>query len=242
MRWAVLGFAVGFGGMLLAAIVPMCVEAISRRSFYEHRKATKGNPSAGAGDDPHAGGSAVAYPGAGLSVLSTSARIRSSSAFMAAGGAVLHWPIEAPIPVIGGKTGPVVGWRIWGVGPEGRLRSMNIPYSWPAGPGRAQCLYSVATHREPPPVLACGCGFYAMSSPDDAIRLRPEFPMTVAGVVLGWGRVIVHETGWRSEWAQIAALLIPPWGTTPIHEALARSYRVPLMTQDQAEMWVKEWE
>lgn len=107
---------------------------------------------------------------------------------------------------------PVRGWRAWGLcsptqAPAWQLTSIaQIGWTWPARqPARASC-------RECPqaPRWACSCGLHAFR---DAPSLREVWmpdPLgdapAVMGQVLGWGRVVEHERGWRAERAYPVSL------------------------------------
>lgn len=59
-----------------------------------------------------------------------------------------------------------------------------------------------------PPNDECGCGFYAYFTPEH--WENPEHIRLVHGVIKGYGRTLLGSKGFRSEKAEIAALLIPP--------------------------------
>jgi hypothetical protein len=99
-------------------------------------------------------------------------------------------------------TQPLIGYRRWRGSPDGWLRPLSF---WGAligplqpGPNAAFCVHGCSRRGR----LLCTCGFYAWSSP-------PTERLAVQGVIAGWGRVTVHEHGWRAEKAQILALIDP---------------------------------
>lgn len=89
------------------------------------------------------------------------------------------------------------------------------------------------SHR--PPEWACWCGLYAALDVDRAVEVaqRNRGSRCVIGVVAGWGRVLVHEHGWRSQFATPAALL-QCWALSPLQRRLVRRaadrYGVPVLT------------
>lgn len=85
------------------------------------------------------------------------------------------------------------------------------------------------------PGAECGCGFYAYHEPVlpsaggfagggyvtmgtatygySPAPVTPE-PTKIVGAIAGWGKMEVHETGWRSEMAEVIALGIPDLALT----------------------------
>jgi hypothetical protein len=98
---------------------------------------------------------------------------------------------------------PVVGFRRWLLR-EGRVASPRTREPWTPEPLRARC--PVAGHAAPAP--DCTCGIYA------ALRPAPRWDVDpwgfVAGAVVLWGRLEVHRSGVRGEYAQAVLLAIPP--------------------------------
>ncbi len=112
---------------------------------------------------------------------------------------------------------PVVGFRLcrveldesgepWltgiGSGSDYRWRpGRNKATCRPMGAGRARKAHRV-------PGRYCGCGLYACTDPAALIRTvgpQTDDDLTLAGVI-GGGRVIVHERGWRAEYAKVVAI------------------------------------
>ncbi len=102
-----------------------------------------------------------------------------------------------------------------------------------------------------PPEWACSCGIYAALDLDRALEVaqRSRGRRCVVGVVAGWGRVLLHEHGWRSQYAAPAALL-QCWVLSPLQRRLIRKlagrYGLPVLTvrsdleayrQDVAAWW-----
>lgn len=53
------------------------------------------------------------------------------------------------------------------------------------------------------------CGIYAHNDPCEVPGMGVPHSQQVHGVVRGWGKVVLHQKGWRAAVAQIAALLDP---------------------------------
>ncbi len=106
--------------------------------------------------------------------------------------------------------GKVLGFRQWTLDGH-RLRPMvsSLPFSWRLGPNQAQCLRphinpnaaaGRSEHAAPHP--SCECGLYAYHEPSS----RPPEGDTVTGAVLAWGRIEVHRSGFRAEYAEPVVL------------------------------------
>ena len=109
---------------------------------------------------------------------------------------------QLPIVKLADADAPLVGFRSWKRG-KTRLRSYFKDVAWnAAGPTKAMC--DLHAHHQAP-ALRCTCGMYACHSLRDA-ALHLHDPDFVAGAVLGWGRVFLHENGWRAEYAQVLCL------------------------------------
>lgn len=142
---------------------------------------------------------------------------------------------------------PVQGWRIWkvlkGSGPP-QLRSLNGALWYPGERHAARCSPS-STHGPRPkdplnhatPESACRCGVYAAGSQRDAEELALFFmergeAMVALGRVALWGKVVVHEKGYRAQFAYPSLLtLIARENAEPkLREAISylKSFDVPL--------------
>ena len=131
--------------------------------------------------------------------------------------------------------GRIEGIRAWSLSDDLELRGRGIGSSeaWAAdgAPTQAVCLDS--NHRAPR--SGCECGLYALH-PQARISEWVESFMTdgVAGVVEAWGRIELHEVGFRAEFArpkllfEPAAHLISSKELTGIH-AVAHRYGVPVV-------------
>jgi len=129
------------------------------------------------------------------------------------------------------------GWRAWQVvdGRDGPvLLSWAHATEWPARRAlEARC------NRHGRPAAHHSCGVYAFSDREPALAYaephpggpqlfvhRPERALAIAvGVVSGWGRVIRHARGWRSQFAYPYDLYLPA-GDRGLALALADRYAV----------------
>ena len=144
--------------------------------------------------------------------------------------------------------GHVTGWREWTLMHSGHLVSWGVGQSvW------TDEMEMFCTTREvcKTPQEDHGCGLYAYNDPAMVDTLLPGMPgfsswgtfgttgtgMTVAGIVQGWGEVIVHCDGFRSQYARIVALVVPPKGAdVPAIQRMARLYNARLFSsRDEAE-------
>ena len=129
----------------------------------------------------------------------------------------------------------VVGFRRWRI-EDGLLRSTGAGQAiWDPGVTVAECetgtdkasgdmiVYGdVEPTIHPAPAPDCGCGLYAYHDP--GIRERDqmglgfarlaaslgghELPVEIAGAVAAWGRIEIHEDGFRAERARVVALAL----------------------------------
>ena len=108
---------------------------------------------------------------------------------------------------------PIRAWRVWAGSAMGdgtvELRSLTDAARrthWPVGEAlQARCMRG----RHPAPSAECSCGIYAHRSRGAALAHARATPGSIVGEVELWGRVIEHEHGYRSEYAQIRALWVP---------------------------------
>lgn len=114
--------------------------------------------------------------------------------------AVLSGRKRKPVPL----ENPLIGVRGFHMGADGVLDSITRRGSWTPGKNTAVCTeYAYASHETPG--HRCHCGFNAYHSLKD-LR-NSDYPYAVAAIVRGWGRGRLHPDGWRSEHAEILALI-----------------------------------
>jgi hypothetical protein len=145
-------------------------------------------------------------------------------------------------------TQKVIGFRQWPYvsrGEETGLKSAGMgDYFWKPGPNLATCLKTKSSRygQIPTPCLPvanpfCECGFYALHRLEAATHYQG-----VTGIVLGWGRISVHDSGWRSQWVEILALINTEGGKPDaILRSAAEQYGVPILSKDIAKEYAKEF-
>ncbi len=115
--------------------------------------------------------------------------------------------------------GEIHGLRRWSLRLKGgnlRLASSFNDFSWePRGaPTVAACGAGWLRRLHRSPGHRCGCGLYALHpSPKSASEVFTVedghgLPAEIAGLVEAWGRVEVHETGFRAQFARPVALIL----------------------------------
>lgn len=151
---------------------------------------------------------------------------------------------EEELPLIAGK---VHGLRSWSIEFDAGRASLSGPYSdvnWERGgaPTKAVCTDGHWPHAHDPPGKWCNCGLYALHpNPESAVQLMQGsnegvWPAEICGVVEAWGRVEVHESGFRAEFARPYALCVrravvgTDWGN--LVERLARSHGAEVIVVD----------
>jgi hypothetical protein len=85
---------------------------------------------------------------------------------------------------------------------------------WTPGVNTAVCKKSVylVTHKDGPPAHECECGLYSYYVPK-----YTGAQQVLWAIVTSWGKMEVHETGMRSEFMKVEALLVPRWDELPVH-------------------------
>jgi hypothetical protein len=105
------------------------------------------------------------------------------------------------------RSGATLGWRFWEVcwtDQGGAVLTSPVRNdAWHPGAHLARCASCPRS-----PQLGCGCGLYAYGSLGDALPNWPTDCSRVLGLVRGWGKVVLHERGWRSELAQPLLLVL----------------------------------
>lgn len=139
-------------------------------------------------------------------------------------------PQPKPDPFQVNLVQPLVGWKAWHIR-KGRLHSQLRGGLWvPGRPFQAVCRFAKCLRT---PGANCTCGIYATN---DFQQVR-EFLNTgeACGVVLGWGRYIRAENGWRCEYAYPARILI---ARDSLHDLeKLKEYRVPLYVMEPLRLY-----
>lgn len=132
---------------------------------------------------------------------------------------------------------PLIGYRVWTVTPDHRLRALSMGTFWtPYQREEARHASSTWFSNADPPVddtacfrsgLCANCGIYALKSMDDAIAMMSDLlsPFAyVVGRVALWGRVVVHTHGYRAQYAYPQTILGAQDCDGP---AIAANYGIP---------------
>ena len=137
----------------------------------------------------------------------------------------------------------VVAFRSWRLAGE-RLMSPFIPCRWEGREIHATCFdanrrlqrgvgWLDAPHASPHE--ACQCGIYAYHTPGPRSWFGEAY--WCEGVVSAWGRLVVHEDGFRAEHARVEAVAVPSsaaYGAAAVRAAAER-LGVPLIAHDELE-------
>ncbi len=142
--------------------------------------------------------------------------------------------------------GVIHGVRVWHVDEHSLLRGIGYggPLAWsPDGePTSAHCLGGA--HRAPDP--ECDCGLYAYH-PDSLTHEHIRGPHTtlLTGVIEAWGRIELHEDGFRAQYARPVVVFEPAFHLAALDQlanlaAVSRRYGAPIVAMPKAEH-AKEW-
>jgi hypothetical protein len=134
---------------------------------------------------------------------------------------------------------PAVGWKVWRVDEQARLRSVLYGDPWPLEePVRAAC--KRLAHEAPFP--GCECGIHAgraLGAWEHYLNIEPD--RRVFGRVLLWGSTLEGAHGWRAAQARPVEIFVPTAVTNQqeIAEGL-RAYGVPVhvLTPIRAEVLI----
>lgn len=150
-------------------------------------------------------------------------------------------------------TGKVVGYRSWLLH-EGNLFPLNAHayvsfFDAPTIQGKGyeswgfNELTAVCRHSEHhSPDQACECGLYAWHDPNQLPG--QDNGQYVQGAILGWGKTIVHTTGFRTEHAKIIALAYNDqmkYGDVKTVQALAKEHGIHACRHEQLEAVASEY-
>jgi hypothetical protein len=125
---------------------------------------------------------------------------------------------------------PAVGWKVWRVDAEARLRSVLYGDPWPLDePVHAVCKRVVrSSHEAPSP--GCECGIHAgreLAAWEHYLAIDAD--TRVFGRVLLWGSTLEGAHGWRAAEARPVEIFVP----SAVRDAAAvaeslRAYGVPV--------------
>ncbi len=146
-------------------------------------------------------------------------------------------------PFFAGRIEGVRGWNISDdLELHGRGMGSSEPWAAAGSPTEASCLY----HDHAAPDVDCGCGLYALHPQTEILEWAGSLtPGGVAGVVEAWGRIELHEVGFRAQFSRPKLLfepaphLISTEGLAMIR-ATAERYRIPVVRLPRAEH-ASEW-
>jgi hypothetical protein len=138
----------------------------------------------------------------------------------------------------------VVAFRSWRLAGE-RLMSPFVPCRWEDRTMHALCFDAnrgltrgVGWLDEPheSPHEQCQCGIYAYHAPGPRSWFGEAY--WCEGVVSAWGRLVVHNDGFRAEHARVEAVAVPrtlrEFGAAHVHRAAER-LGVPVIAHDDLE-------
>ena len=223
---------------------PMQKFSLRRKQDVRNRSAAKergalaapgAGAATGAGTDPSAASYPVLTVPAGSSLTLQGILINGQS-FPLYGMSPLtgsSWtepPAPAPEPAEPERTSlqAVRGWRSFTVDSKGVLLSSVQPHQvWlPYEAMEAACEVSITGHEEhhAAPVWSCSCGLYAYK---ERGRVDPGYGSICCEVAL-WGRVIVHETGYRAQFAYPQKVLCDSAEGHVLAAKVGARYGIPL--------------
>jgi len=114
------------------------------------------------------------------------------------------------------ELGSVIGYRAWVFDVRERLPVLTSPYDfyrtqWPYGTLEAKCGQAPRLMAGKPehsadsvPNINCECGIYASSDPLFKLQARRKIRAALYGEVELFGRVIIHEHGYRAQYARVS--------------------------------------
>ena len=116
--------------------------------------------------------------------------------------------------IVADRVGFKLAWRVW-IYQDDMLTSFNGTVWQPKQRMGAECLgvrdiLNQPVHRgEPAPGLTCSCGIYAVKRALPSLspyygQLRPTCAVdgpTILGTVALWGKIVIHEDGYRAQFA-----------------------------------------
>lgn len=133
----------------------------------------------------------------------------------------------------------VAGFRVFTFH-EGRLHSVIHRHEWERGPNTAKPCRAVSPIFSDDPVLVhpstlCRCGFHAFYDVNHPELLAyhsmwVKITGIVMAVIVGNGRVVLHQTGWRAQKAEIVGVVTT--GDQLLDNVIRSHYDVPLCRKE----------
>ena len=151
---------------------------------------------------------------------------------------------------------PAIGFRVWRIDEmltEPRLASPHRFAAWlPGAPLKAECKGELGPRalanphqKQPgvaPPVETCTCGIYAYHDKDEMLEAITS--RLVGGVILAWGRLTIHQEGFRAEFARPLALCYPQLFVRSMAGSVTRVadvYRLPVLDASHIAVFAAEF-
>ena len=121
----------------------------------------------------------------------------------------------------------IVAWRVWRISAENLLQSVFMADIWPAGQAiKACCADSELRHGIHAFAATEQCEARALAAAYMTEQSRgPKYVAFVLGEVSLWGRVVVHQAGYRAAYAYPRSLLVPS-NAYDLASSLRRAYGV----------------
>lgn len=139
---------------------------------------------------------------------------------------------------------PIIGFRTWRVD-KGLLWSCTQKVVWhhdrrTEATCRKDFLMEVGQQvvHDQPVDSRCTCGLYGWHDLEDALREYVVNSKSVVGAAVYWGRMQVHTTGFKAEYARPVAFVTERWGKEskerPLNwsgllDQMLERYRIPLL-------------
>jgi hypothetical protein len=123
---------------------------------------------------------------------------------------------------------PLIGWRLWaGYNTQGFLKALVSDHYWvPSKPAESLC-----THCKHPdlPKMNNNSGFYSFKNVAELVKQTQDgrwiYNTQIVGQVYLWGRIVVCEFGYRSQFAYPKALLV---STEQEKDDLEKVWHIPI--------------
>jgi glycine cleavage system H lipoate-binding protein len=128
---------------------------------------------------------------------------------------------------------PVLGFRAWELGSDGRLGAVAVDGHWQNGVNTAQCAY----RRHRAPARGCTCGLYALNDMNDR---RLWIGGYAVGAIAAWGDIEMYRTGFRAQKACVVAMARES-ARLSLLERTSGFYDVPLVARGELRDFGLRW-